>query len=452
MAYLRHIALCALILLTLAAPHGAPAAPRAADETPPAIAEELRGMVVRDPWYDCNPAFPGGPREPNRAAQSRMGAILRQTGVRWVRLEFFVTDKPGGLEETFRCYDYFMNQVAPANNLRVLGLLGFGLVRDRDPLDLKTGIISTTVTTDPIYGGAVNVYMRDWLSRALAISTRYSGRDGSGALSAIEVLNEQNRMPPNGDAVPADIAARLHTKFYRLFKIDQREPGAAGAWRDSVPIIIGGLHPRGSGPDPSEKESDVAYLRQYFGYPALGGAPVPSKPFQDFKARVGRYPVDGLAYHPYPAEIVLPAQLDLIEAEMARIQSRLGAVRSALAELGAAQLPLWITEIGYDAGRVQQSVQGQATFMRTVFRLLAARGDVHTVFWFKYEDFPGSPNAPNRWGIVRIPFTLSPSCEGGACYEPSGEPDDWRPAYLAYRELAGATIHQIYLPKLQNIR
>lgn len=453
MSYLRHLALSALILILLAAPSAAPAASPA--QAPPTIADELRGMVIRDPWYDCNPGA-GGAREPNRAAQSRMGEILRQTGVRWVRLEFFVTDRPGGLEETFGCYDYFIRQVAPANNLKVLGLFGFGLVRDRDPLSPQTGIISSTVTTDPIYGGAVNAYMRDWLSRALAIGERYSGRDGLGGLSAIELLNEQNRLPPNGDAVPAELAARLHTKFYRLFKIDQREPGEAGAWRDRVPVIIGGLHPRGTGPKPEgdPKLSDLAYLREYFGFPALGGAPVARLPFQDFKARYGRYPADGLGYHPYPAEIVSLAGVEQIEAEMWRIAVRMDAVRAALRELGAGELPVWVTEIGYDAGRAQdrQEAHGQSVFLRAVFRLLGARPDVHTIFWFKYEDFPGSTYAPNQWGIVRIPFTLSPSCEGGACYEPSGEPVEWRPAYLAYRELAGGTVERVHLPSLQNTR
>lgn len=450
MIYLRHIALSALILIALAAPAAAPAAPGPA-AAPAAIPDALRGMVIRDPWYDCVPG-PGGAREPNRAAQGRMGEVLRAAGVRWVRLEFFVSDRPGGLEETFRCYDYFISQVAPANNLQVLGLFSFGLVRDRDPLDPQTGIVSTTLTTDPVYGGAVNPYMRDWLSRALAIAARYNGRDGRGPLAAIELLNEQNRLPHEGHAVPAELAARLHTKFYRLFKFDQRELLEAGAWRDRVPILIGGLHPRGTGPKPGAKESDIAYLREYFGFPALGGEPIARMPFQDFKARYGRYPTEGLAYHPYPAEIVSLAGVDQIEAEMARIARRMDDVRATLGELGLGDLPVWVTEIGYDAGRVRQSAHGQALFLRAVFRLLAARGDVHTIFWFKYEDFPGSDIAPNQWGVVRIPFTPSRSCEGGACYEPSGEPAEWRPAYLAYRELSGAPIEQLYLPALAGGR
>lgn len=443
-----------LLVAILLAPGPAPAAP-ATGPAPATVADELRGMVVRDPWYDCNPAGPGLPREPNRAAQQRMGQILAHAGVRWVRLEFFVSDRPGGLNETFNCYDYFLNEVAPANNLQVLGLLGFGLVRDRDPLDPNTGIITTTTFTHPDYGSGVNDYMRDWLDRALKITDRYKGR-----LAALEVLNEQNRLPPSGEAVPAYLASRLHTKFYRVFKIERRKQGEQEAWRDSLPILIGGLHPRGSGTfDPEKPEeyiSDIGYLRQYFGYPRGGGTPDPKAPFQEFKATAGQgqYPADGLAYHPYPAEIVSLAGVEQIAAEMTKIQGRMQAMRATLSEVSAADLPFWITEIGYDAGRPQQNATGQAEFLRAVFALMAGRGDVHTVFWFKYEDFPGSDIAPNRWGIVHIPFTLSPSCEdgicceGGACYEPSGEPSDWRPAYLAYRELAGATIRQHYLPAI----
>jgi hypothetical protein len=107
----------------------------------------------------------------------------------------------------------------------------------------------------------------------------------------------------------------------------------------------------------------------------------------------------------------------------------------------------WITEIGYNAAFKQQDEAGQANFLRAVYTGLANRGDVDTIFWFKYEDFPpaSGPNA-QRWGIVSIPFTESVTCPGGACYDIGGEPRARRLAYFEYRALAGLPVYRLSLP------
>lgn len=139
---------------------------------------------------------------------------------------------------------------------------------------------------------------------------------------------------------------------------------------------------------------------------------------------------------------------------MARIGRRLDEVRARLraalqaTDPAAAELPFWITEVGYNAGYPGQSVAGQTAFLRAVFTSLASRGDVATVFWFKYEDFPpaAGPDA-QRWGLVRIPFTEGDRrCPGGACYATSGEPELRRPAFWALRELAGLPVYRQVLP------
>lgn len=403
-------------------------------------------MVVRDPWYDCA-RDAAGVYQPNLAAQDRMGRILAETGVRWVRLEFHVPDYPAGLEEAYRCYDHFIQTVAPANDLRVLAVLGFNLMRGRDVLNPQTGIVSSTYVVDHPYGGAVNDYMREWLDRALAVSSRYGPN-----VHAYEVLNEQNRLPPNGDAVPPLIAARLHTKFYRFFKLVLREQeGIFGFWRDTTPILVGGLHPRGTlEPDQKGYLSDEQYLRRLYGLPADGGEPIAKEPFQEYKNTLGagKYPLDGLAYHPYPAEIITIAGLAQLGAELGRINLRLDQVRDVLVEVGTPEMPFWITELGYDAGRPLQNEYGQAQFLAVIFRALAEREDIAGLFWFKYEDFPAGEFAPNRWGIVHIPFKLDPRCEGGACYVPNGAPQYRRPAYFTYRELAGLPVETLYLPQV----
>lgn len=407
---------------------------------PASLDSELMGMVIRDPWYDFG-TYPGLPDEPNRVAQERMGAILEDSGVRWVRFEFFVSgDGAAALEHSFARYDFFINEVAPRHNLKILGLLSFGVVSETDPLDPNNGITAGNFTADPLYGGGVNPYMRRWLERSLAIADRYQGK-----VAAYEVLNEQNRLPPNGDAVPAYLAARLHTKFYRMIK---QTPGRA-PWNASVQIIVGGLHPKGT-LDPTQKGylSDESYLRQLYGYsavpppPGTVDAPEPTAPFQEYRTTYGAYPLDGLGYHPYPEEIRLSLQ-----ADSDLINDRLSSIRTTLSAVGDPARRFWITEIGYNIAFKQQDITGQAAFMREVYTMLAARGDVSTIFWFKYEDFPPADGSnAQKWGIVRIPFTESDSCLGGACYAVDGAPSEYRLSYFTYRELAGRPVYRAWMP------
>lgn len=427
------------LLPALPAAGQAGAEPQVAPQATPIDREKL-GMVVRDPWYDFG-TYPGLPDQTNKVAQERMGQILAETGVHWVRFEFIIAGSDlGAFERNISRYDYFITEVAPRYDLKVLGLLSFGLVRDVDPLDPNYGIIAPTDPNDTTYGGGVNPYMHTWLDRALAISSRYKDK-----VAAYEVLNEQNRMPPSGAAVPPDIAARLHTKFYRLVKFP--DPPVNEPWRNQAQIIVGGLHPRGTlKPGQSGYLSDIQYLRRLYGYPADGGAPkTPLEPFQEFKSNPkynGQYPLDGLAYHPYPEEIRLS-----LNADIDLITGRLLVLKGALDGIGDSDRQIWITEIGYNAGFKTQTPYEQGQFLRAVFTTLAIDPDVARIFWFKYEDFPpaGGPDA-QKWGIVHIPFTASTTCPGGACYQIYGQPDYRRPAYFVYRELAGLPNQRIHMP------
>jgi hypothetical protein len=140
-------------------------------------------------------------------------------------------------------------------------------------------------------------------------------------------------------------------------------------------------------------------------------------------------------------------------------------MRQALVDAGDGGKPFWITEVGYNVGffkvRGPAAEANQADFMRDVYTSLAARGDVANVFWFKYEDFPPAevvrnpPADPQKWGIVRIPFTEGGSingvpCPGGACYDVDGNPAFYRPSYLAYRELAGLPVYRAFTPLVER--
>jgi hypothetical protein len=351
-------------------------------------------------------------------------------GVRRVRLEFRVENEQitgQSATEQIARNDYFINVVAPRYNLEVLALLSFGLIAERSPLDMRNNTDDDPMLVDPIYGGGVNSYMRTWLDRARLIVERYEDR-----IAAYEILNEQNRIPPNGDGIPALIASRLHTKFYRFAKhVDRREEEA---WRDDLPIIIGGLHPAGTfEPGDDTYVSDRDYLRGYYA----------SDGFKSYRETYGDWPVDGLGYHPYPLEIraSLQSELDLIG-------SRMQEIRTILAdELEDPLLPFWVTEIGYNQGYPGQPLRNQALFMRELYRVVGPRPDVEAIFWFKYEDFPPATGpAAQRWGVVSIPFVVNSACPGGACYALDGKPDVLRASFWMYRELAGLPVERRYLP------
>lgn len=452
MSSILRAALLAALLLAAAAWPPAPAA--AQGGRPEALVPpDLLGMVVRDPWYEfgTNPSYPD---EANYAAQDRMGQILAEAGVRWVRVEFIVRDGAGTWQDQVARNDFFINTVAPRYGLKVMGLLGFALV-DIDPRDAQNGLVAPAEPgEDPAYGFGVNPWMREWLKRALSVAQRYEGR-----VAAYEILNEQNRLPVvggfgGGEGIAPVLTARLHTKLYRCFRQNQCSSIAPDpAWRAGVKLILGGLHPRGSDsilPKPPagqpQKLSDLQYLAALYA----------SEPFTSYFGANKAYPVDGLGYHPYPAEIIA-GNLAAIEDEVAKIGGRLDEVRAKLRSTlaatapGAAEVPFWITEIGYNAAYMRQNSAGQAAFLRAVFTSMAARGDVASVFWFKYEDFPPATGAnAQQWGIVRIPFTESARCPGGACYDLAGEPAYRRAAFFALRELAGLSVERTALPLLRR--
>ncbi|WP_296759471.1 hypothetical protein [Roseiflexus sp.] len=446
------IVLTALILVGAGILPPATTMPAAAQITPSqapvTLPPDFMGMVIRDPWFDfdTNPAFPG---QPNKTFQDRMGTALAQMGARWVRLDFRIAAPldadpllpPDFIEREIAKNDYFINEVAPRHGFKVLGLLSFDLIQGTYAHVLNTGPFTET----SIYGGGVNRYMDEWLRRALMIADRYGDR-----VAAYQVLNEQNRLPqylpggPAGDGIDPVITARLVTKLYRFCRgippLPRPEPyGCANA-----AIILGGLHPRGTtnGYDDQTLLTDAEYLKQMYA----------SEPFQGFRNAQGRWPLDGIGYHPYPEEIRLSPNDALVDRGLNRM-------RAALQAAGDPTIPFWITEVGYNVGFdvdgprgpiPPQTEAGQAAFLYDVYVSLAARGDVARIFWFKYEDFPPAdgPNA-QRWGLVRIPFRPpqpGENCPGGACYALDGEPARWRLAYLVYRELAGLPVYRQHFP------
>lgn len=428
---------CILLLLYLWSILSAPRRPPFAPSD-----DAIMGMVIRDPWYDFG-TYPGLPDQPNRAVQDRMGAMLAEMGVQWVRLEFHIDGGDLLAEEQIARNDYFIREVAPRYHLKVLGLLGYGLIRGQDPRILA----APTFERDPVYGAGIDTPRRIWLNRARLIVERYKGD-----VAAYQVLNEPNRLSPVwNETLPAAEVARLHTTFYTFFRHTDRALPGDQSWRDGVSIILGAIQPAGSGViNEFGYLPDTYYLRQLYA----------SDAFQNYFAIYETFPLDGLGYHLYPVEVLrsltptpTPTQAQAAtptassaaatpeppdpQRDVALMMQRLDEARQVLEEVGDPLQPFWMTEIGHNAAFLNQTPASQAAFLRLLYSTLAQREDVARIFWFKYEDFPpaSGPDA-QQWGSVVIPF-VDGACPGGACYDVEGRPALLRPAFWNYRELAG---------------
>jgi hypothetical protein len=296
-------------------------------------------------------------------------------------------------------------------------LVNFDVIMGVDANEISAGPFSP----DTRYGTRYNTYMRVWMGRVFRIVTRYGK-----AIHAIEVLNEANRLPryspsgPIANAVPADVFAQLTATLYRACN-----GGALAASCAGTPVVLGGLHPRGTDAQAGAPAvSDIDYLAAIYATNA----------FQNAKKAIGRWPLDGVGYHPYPVELQYVG--------VNTMSTAIDRVRARLRTIGDASRPIWITELGYNVGYGRQTEQGQADFLANSYRTLAARRfadgkrEIPVVFWFKYEDFPPDSGAnAQKWGLVHIPF-VDGLCPGGACYRTNGVPTLYRIGWYVYRDLS----------------
>jgi len=378
------------------------------------VPADMMGLVGRDSYFEVNN------NQLNTQTIDQMGIEMAQLGVRWVRIDIRLPADYWASEATvvtaISRYDYFINTVAPRHNINVLLLLNFDVIMGVDANELSRGPYST----DLKYGPNYNKYMQVWMKRAWQIIARYGAK-----ISAIEVLNEENRMPrytsngPVGNAIPAPVVAQLTTTLYRACRHGELQVYCA-----STPIILGGLHPRGSDDYAGHLVmTDMAYLAAIYASPS----------FVQAKSELKRWPLDAVAYHSYPWELAYIGVSNQTQA-----YNRL---RAQLVALSDPLRPVWVTEIGYNVGYSSQTELGQANYLGAVYRVLASRlladgsREIPVVFWFKYEDFPPDTGSnAQKWGLVHIPFVAG-NCTGGACYQSDGRPNYYRLAWYVYRDL-----------------
>ncbi|MFL5735455.1 MAG: hypothetical protein ACJ78Q_20025 [Chloroflexia bacterium] len=386
------------------------------DSRPPAEAE-LFGMVVRDPFYEYNTDPVNFHEAPNRTALERQAIELHTAGVKWIRMEFFA-DYDGTVPKgdiNWSKYDWFINELAPKYDLKVLALLNVGMVSyDGRP-------VRTVAFNDPPDGGGTdtndgsNHFIRVFTGRAQAIAARYGT-----AISAYEIINEPNISfdlwvdSHNGGAeIKPERYAALLTSSYRAIK----------SVNPKAEVTTGGML-IGSPPE-GQDHDQFDYLYQLYtsqwvdryrtaGYGSRPGWNV--------------VPWDGVALHPYFLDTT---KLFPLLRDFAR----------KLRDRDDFHSKLWITEIGATASPPDNPLDKptpdeieQAGYLRSVYGGILADSELHSiishVFWFKYEDFvPG--NYTHNYGLVRLLETPD-----GKDYAPSGQVWVHKLAYKVYQELA----------------
>lgn len=403
-----------------------PVPPYRLPSEPAVLPGSFMGMVVRDPYYEwqTNSSDPGGS---NRAFFEAMGANLQAAGVKWVRIEMFAEecypDVPcptPGLVNTEK-YGYFINTVAPKYGLKVIALLATPLVRQRDTTDpsrfpgseyapgtyISPEKIEEQVSMAPVPGtvnfdlGTLNPWMRIWLENAFTIAQTfpYDVATGTG-IAAFEVLNEPNRyINGGGKGLKPEFVAILQTKFYRVYR-ERCIGGSIGGSCSDVKIILGGLHPGRC--DDCNLATDRQYLDAIYKSAAFKG-------YLTNPNAAGRYPLDGVAYHPYPLEMRAGLIPELSGTpEIGRVAERVSSLHRVMLDNGDAINKLWITEIGDRGAPADPDNQArQAQFFTSMYwTLWRQRAYIETVLWFKYEDFAvssaGTDSGPENWGVVRL--------------------------------------------------
>ena len=371
------------------------------------------GVVGRDPWYEwnTNPRYDGS----NVEFLESMAAQLKAMGAHYIRIEFRADPKPGtrGGEVNFAKYDAFVNDIAPRYGLKVLGLLGFALVNWDTPGDSDLHYRHYNDPADRPDG--TNLLIRTYAARAQEVIAHYGER-----VATWEVLNEFNYW--EGVSLQPERMGALMVTTYGLGK--SANPKAT--------IIVGAqlALERPTAPINSTDYLNAFYhsaaVQNYFKQPhpaSYNGNP---------------FPWDGLAWHPYFANV------------WDAVQSVRGVLK-IMRGWGDSRNKLWITEIGQPAnlpsdngcgpGESQQEAD-QARYLSDFFTQLSATSlnDIGAVFWFKYEDFYDGGNGVVPFGLVR----LQPA--GNQTYAPTGTVTRYKPAYYAYQRLAGPELPSDSLP------
>ena len=393
----RAVRICfSVLLLTITLSLNVQGAIAARDQSNP---RDFYGIVGRDPWYeyDTNPEkFPNGI---NHDFLENMLTGMATMGAGWVRIEIHAEydDKKGPGRIDWSKYDWFIKEAAPKYGIKVLALLGSGILADTD----KT--YQVTHINDPLDANGTNLYTRTFVDRAREIADHYGD-----SVAAYEIMNEPNpplivplEMRDQAKPVSPEAYGRIVADIYRTVK--PAHPHAQ--------FVIGSLLY-------DVRDNREAHLDWMAGvYESLA--------IRQYVQETGHQPLDGLAIHPYylsPQDVL----------------TQMGKLHDLQKSYGD-NSPIWITEIGFPAEPLAWSNYGimdptksekdQSTYLHDVYTLLRDKAPyVDRVFWFKYEDFGGGGTYAN-WGLVRLR-------DSAFRYGPDAIPWPRKDAYRVYQSLA----------------
>lgn len=392
----------ALLLLSLMPLAPARAAPTTATlEDPYPNRDGFFGMVGRDPVYEINTDPNRFPNDVNRALLENMVKEMASVGVKWVRVEFFAEygDPTGPGVMRYDKYDWYLTDLLRRYNMKVLGVLSYGIVRDTNwtyALD--------KVNDPPDRSDGTNPFIRGFMERAAEIAGHYSGY-----VDAWEIMNEPNwntqldfiTKGKQQRINPDRVAAIMSGVYPRLKGIN-----------GDVPIVLGGLiNTAAAYPD----NYDVPYLRQLYSSSAL--------------VKRGGAPWDAVAVHPY-------------ELQASAIPTHLRAVYAVMQQAGEGNKRIWVTEFGMQAPApavpesgiipVSDAEAQQAAFLNDSLSAMSKMRDiVERAFWFKFEDFTISEqgNQVANWGLINFRRDV----------DSAGEPWPRKDALRAYAAIARPT-------------
>ncbi len=360
---------------------------------------DFYGIVGQDPWYQYNEDPASYPNDINRTFDENMMAGIATLGAGWVRIEFHAEyDQPTGPGYIdYSKYDYFIDTLAPKYHIKVLAVLGTGILADVDQKYAFKHINDT-----PSADGS-NYYSQAFEQRVKEIVDHYGDN-----VAGYEILNEPNasslldqETSGKEQAVNPNVYGKIISDVY----------GTNKPAHPNVQFVVGSLLHRNSTLDGGE----LAWMTKVYDSPAV----------KAYVKEFGRTPDDAASIHPYylSPQDVLTDTKSLHDLQVANKDT--GSV--------------WITEIGMPATPPDWSSYGimdptaseqqQATFLDQIYTLLKSQAPwVDRVFWFKYEDF-GASGTWSNWGLVRLR-------ESNFVYGPDATPWPRKEAYEVYQSLA----------------
>ncbi|HUZ03137.1 MAG TPA: glycosyl hydrolase [Thermomicrobiaceae bacterium] len=391
----RGVRLCVILVIAAMLPFSFTGTAAARNQSDP---QDFFGIVGRDPWYEYNTDPAQWPNQVNQTFMDSMNAGMQNLGARWERIEIHGEyDQPVGPGRIdYSKTDWFIQQDAPSHGLKILAVLGTGIVADLDKTYQFNHI------NDPLDASGENLYSRAYVQRAHEIVSHYGD-----AVGAYEILNEPNAnlllsQETHGATAAVNPIAygRVVTDIYSAEK----------AAHPNVQFIAGSLLY-----DDHGTAQHLTWLQQVMASPAV----------QQYVQQHKHFPWDGVSIHPYN----LPAS---------GVLTQIGVLHNTQASHGDGT-PIWVTEIGMPAAPPDWTSYGimdptsdeqqQATFLHDVYTALRDQAPyVDHVFWFKYEDF-GSGDTYANWGLVRLR-------DSSLRYGPDATPWPRKLAYSVYQSLA----------------